>query len=103
MAAIRERDTKSSDPADLTFGRFQSALRGEGRYPSGAVFIDAEASFAQSALLRNIREGRPAVVVYPDGLERIVEASMPGSSSWPTHWASALRSKLRRARPSHYH
>lgn len=96
MAAIKERKSKSPDPADLTFARFQSALHGDGRYPSGAVFIDAEASFAQSALLRNIREGRPAVVVYPDGLERIVEPSTPESPGWALNLARALRSKLSR-------
>jgi hypothetical protein len=98
MAAIKEQGPRSPDPADLTFARFQSALEGDRRYPSGAVFIDAEASFAQSALLRNIREGRPAVVVYPDGLERIVEASSPASSLWPFQWARSMRLKRRRAR-----
>jgi hypothetical protein len=97
MAAIGEHDSKASDPADLTFARFQSALHGEGNYPSGAVFIDAEASYAQAALLRNIREGRPAVVIYPDGLERIVETSTPPSSGWALRWARALRLKQRPA------
>jgi hypothetical protein len=91
MAAIRDHDTKAPDPADQTFARFQSALHGEGNYPSGAVFINAEASYAQAALLRNIREGRPAVVIYPDGLERIVEASPPSPSSWPVRVMRALR------------
>jgi hypothetical protein len=65
------------DPADLTFERFKAALEGDGRYPQGAIFVDAEASFAGSALVRNAREGLPVVLVYPDGVEKIIEAASP--------------------------
>lgn len=51
------------DPADLTFERFKAALEGDGRYPKGAVFVDAEAPFAGSALVRNAREGLPVALV----------------------------------------
>ncbi|MEX2448393.1 MAG: hypothetical protein WD404_06585 [Solirubrobacterales bacterium] len=65
------------DPADLTFERFKAALGGDGRYPQGAIFVDAEAPFAGSALVRNAREGLPVVLVYPDGVEKIIEAASP--------------------------
>lgn len=65
------------DPADLTFERFKAALEGDGRYPQGAIFVDAEAPFAGSALVRNAREGLPVVLVYPDGVEKIIEAASP--------------------------
>ncbi len=74
--AIDER-ALGIDPADLTTQRFTAALYGEGSYPQGAVFIDAEASFARDALMRNIREGRPAVVVFPDGLEKVIQPEAP--------------------------
>jgi hypothetical protein len=67
----------SSDPADLTAERFRAALRGEGNYPRDAVFIDAEASFAWDATVRNIREERPVVLVFPDGLEKVIVPSSP--------------------------
>ena len=67
----------SVDPADLTFERFKAALEGDGRYPQGAIFVDAEAPFAGSALVRNAREGLPVVLVYPDGVEKIIEAASP--------------------------
>lgn len=69
------------DPADLTFERFKAALEGDGRYPQGAVFVDAEAPFVGSALVRNAREGLPVVLVYPDGVEKIVEAASPVDKS----------------------
>jgi len=63
---------------DLTTERFIAACLGEGdHYPNGAVFLDAEASFTGKALLRNIREGRPAVVVFADGLERVIQPASP--------------------------
>jgi hypothetical protein len=63
--------------ADLTFERFKAALEGNGRYPKGAVFVDAEAPFAGSALVRNARKGLPVVLVFPDGVEKIIEAALP--------------------------
>lgn len=63
---------------DLAFERFQAALEAEpGRYPRGAAFLNAEAPHAREALLRNVREGRPVVLVFPDGEERIVESARP--------------------------
>lgn len=44
--------------ADLTFERFKAALEGDARYPQSAIFVDV-------------------VLVYPDGVERIVEAASP--------------------------
>lgn len=85
--------------ADLTFERFRAALEGNGRYPKGAVFVDAEAPFAGTALVRNARKGLPVVLVYPDGVEKIVEAASP-SAEGPGAVATARRlaGKLRTAR-----
>lgn len=63
--------------ADLTGERFRSALFGERTYPRDAVFIDAEASFAWDATVRNVREERPVVLVFPDGLEKVIVPSAP--------------------------
>lgn len=70
-----------TDPADLTFERFKAALEGDGRYPRGAIFVDAEAPFAGTALVRNAREGLPVVLVYPDGVEKIIEAASPADEA----------------------
>ena len=67
--------------ADLTFKRFKAALAGEGRYPQGATFVDAEAPFAGSAVVRRAREGLPVVLVYPDGVEKIIEAASPSDEA----------------------
>lgn len=94
--ATPELKENRTDPADLTFERFRAALEGDGRYPRGAVFVDAEAPYAGSALLRNAREGLPVVLVYPDGVEKIVEAASPQRG---TVLANAQR-LLGRLRPS---
>jgi hypothetical protein len=93
-----ELTTQSSvDPADLTFERFRAALEGNGRYPKGAIFIDAEASFAGTALVRNAREGLPVVLVYPDGVEKIIEPASPAAQASGPILMSARRllAKLR--------
>ena len=66
--------------SELAFRRFKAALEGD-----GAIFVDAEAPFAGSALVRNAREGLPVVLVYPDGVEKIIEAASPieGSTVLP--------------------
>jgi hypothetical protein len=84
-----------TDPADLTFERFRAALEGHGRYPKGAIFVDAEASFAGSALVRNAREGLPVVLVYPDGVEKVIESTPPGSASPILANARRLLARLR--------
>jgi len=80
-----------ADPADLTSERFRAALYGEGSYPQGAVFIDAEASFAWDATIRNVREERPVVLVFPDGLEKIIMPSSPDMSDQRGLIATARR------------
>lgn len=85
------------DPADLTFERFKAALEGDGRYPQGAIFVDAEAPFAGSALVRNAREGLPVVLVYPDGVEKIIEAASPVDGS--TGFAATARRFAGRLKP----
>lgn len=90
------RTESKVDPADLTFERFKAALEGDGRYPQGAVFVDAEAPFAGSALVRNAREGLPVVLVYPDGVEKIIEAASPSvEAAGILATARRLRAKLR--------
>jgi len=83
-----------TDHADLTFKRFKAALDGEGSYPKGAVFIDAEAPFAGPAVLRNMREGQSVVLVYPDGVEKII-GPISASGSWSIMRAArSIRTKL---------
>lgn len=86
--------------ADLTGERFRAALHGGGSYPRDAVFIDAEASFAWDATVRNIREERPVVLVFPDGLEKIIVPSSPGARDKDGILATARRmgSRLNPAR-----
>jgi hypothetical protein len=90
MEAIETR----GDPADLTFERFKAALEGDGRYPKGAVFVDAEAPFAGSAVVRNMREGQSVVLVYPDGMERIVQPVSASGSHSIIRAARSLRHRL---------
>lgn len=83
-----------TDRADLTFERFKAALGGDGDYPAGAVFIDAEASFAGDAVLRNMREGQTVVLVYPDGLEKVIAPVSASGSRSIMQAAKKLRHKL---------
>jgi hypothetical protein len=44
-------------------------------YPQGAVFVEAERLSTLAPMVsRYIREGRPVVVVFPDGEERVIRA-----------------------------
>jgi hypothetical protein len=80
--------------SELAFRRFMAALEGDGRYPQGAIFVDAEAPFAGSALVRNAREGLPVVLVYPDGVEKIIEvASLAGKATGVTARVRRLAGK----------
>jgi hypothetical protein len=57
-------------PAHTRFlGEIELAvLLGHGRYPSGSAFVDAERLAALAPMVtRHIREGRPIVLVHPDG------------------------------------
>jgi hypothetical protein len=47
------------------------------RYPNGAEFVGADLSGLGKVLAANAREGRPVVLVYPDGAERIIESREP--------------------------
>jgi len=77
--ATKLRDRTSN----LAFERFTHALEHpDSRYPSGAMFVGSEAPHAKAALLRSIREGRPVVVVYPDGSDRVVTVRSDGASLW---------------------
>lgn len=51
------------------------------RYPHGAMFVGADLPGLGKALACDIREGHPIVLVYPDGVERIIESREPPSAS----------------------
>jgi hypothetical protein len=83
-----------TDSADLTFERFKKALASDGSgYPKGAVFVDAEAPYVGAALSRNMREGTPVVLIYPDGEERIV-GTMKSAASTAGHHGLLSRKNL---------
>lgn len=50
------------------------------RYPNGAAFVGADIPGLGKVLARNAREGRPVVLVYPDGEERVLEPHTPASA-----------------------
>ena len=69
-----------SESRSLAFERFKAALENGIRYPQGAAFVDAEAPHAGSTLIRSARLDLPVVLVYPDGVEKIIEAASPPES-----------------------
>jgi hypothetical protein len=50
-----------------------SALEGGPVYPRGAVFVPADDLGAVRVALGYAREGRPLVLVFPDGEERVLQ------------------------------
>ena len=87
--------TPASEASGLAFERFRDALEGRATgYPKGAIFVASDAPHTQKTLLRALREGQPAVVVFPDGQERIVRAEARESGSWLGSvglWLASLR------------
>ena len=83
-----------TDSADLTFERFKGALEGKGSYPKRAVFVDAEAAFAGRAVVRNMREGLPVVLVFADGVEKVVKPVSSGGAMAIIRSARRFRIKL---------
>jgi hypothetical protein len=79
-------NAKRPPGCELASARFDAAIddaieeRPE-RYPNGSVFVGADLPGLGRALARDIREGRPVVLVYPDGMERIIEPREPPSTS----------------------
>jgi hypothetical protein len=70
--------TQLTEHEDLAFAHFKEALEGDPRrYPHGAAFVSTESPHARELLLRHFREGRPVVLVFPDGEERIVRPFRP--------------------------
>lgn len=87
--ATRVDSTHSSEASGLAFERFRDALEGRATgYPRGAIFVPSDAPYTQKTLLRALREGQPAVVVFPDGQERIVRGESPESPGG-SHLAAA--------------
>ena len=89
--ATSVESTPGSEASGLAFERFRDALEGRSQgYPRGAIFIPSDAPYTRKALLRALREGQPAVLVFPDGQERIVHGESPGQGGW----FSDLRDRL---------
>lgn len=89
--ATSVESTSGSEAADLAFARFRDALEGRRQgYPRGAIFVPSDARYTRKALLRALREGQPAVLVFPDGQERVVHGESPGQGGW----FSDLRDRL---------
>jgi hypothetical protein len=83
-----------TDSADLTFERFKGALEGKGSYPGNAIFVDAEAEYAGRAVVRNMREGLPVVLIYPDGVEKVVQPITESGASSILSKARGLSRRL---------
>jgi hypothetical protein len=47
------------------------------RYPFGAAFLGADMPGLGEVLARHAREGRAVVLVYADGVERVLESHPP--------------------------
>jgi len=89
--ATRVDGTSAGEASGLAFARFCDALEGRaGGYPRGAIFVPSDAPYTQKTLLRALREGQPAVVVFPDGQERIVH----GETRQEGGWLAGVRSRL---------
>lgn len=89
--ATRLDDTPESEASSLAFKRFRDALESRAHgYPRGAVFVPSDASYTRKTLLRALREGKPVVLVYPDGQERIVH----GETRAEGGWLSGVRDRL---------
>ncbi len=86
------------EASSLAFERFRDALEGRAQgYPRGAIFVPSDAPYTRKTLLRALRDGQPAVVVFPDGQERIVRAEAPAErkpASGVRSRLSALRARL---------
>src|SRR5687767_3128984 len=71
-----EASIDTTPATELAFDRLEEAiasdLAGSERYPSGTVFIPTDAGDWRGAFLRNLREGRPIVLILPDGDERFI-------------------------------
>jgi hypothetical protein len=95
MATQLDR-TQAGEASDLAFERFRDALWGRtGGYPKGAIFVPSDAPYTQKTLLRALRERQPAVVVFPDGQERIVHGESRERESWLTGIWMAARRRVR--------
>jgi hypothetical protein len=75
MATVTKKRTLGSE---LASKRFDAAIddaieERPDRYPNGSAFVGADVPYLGESLARYAREGRPVVLVYPDGVERIIE------------------------------
>lgn len=84
MAAV-SKETRTPGSI-LASERFDAAIEDglaerPARYPNGAAFVGADMPGLGDVLARHAREGRPVVLVYPDGEERVLEPHKPTSAS----------------------
>jgi hypothetical protein len=73
-------DREFDIPLDRTIQSVLGAVAAPDRYPSGASFIAADLPSFHSHFRRAISEGRPVVVVLPDGDELLIEPRSDGLS-----------------------
>src|SRR4051812_23176206 len=72
MAPVAGR-TPADDLAERAFEReLSDAMAGRPRWPEGAAFVSADVPELASVISRYGREGRPVVLVYPDGRELLI-------------------------------
>jgi hypothetical protein len=92
--ATRVTEHSARRGSELALERLtELATRGEARYPSGTIFMGSDMPDFELVLLRHIREGRPMVIVFPDGEEVFIEARRPWE--WPrSRLLRALRRRL---------
>jgi hypothetical protein len=55
----------------------ESAIGGQLLYPTGTSFVGSDATWLGEVVARCAREGRPVLIVYPDGEERLVLPASP--------------------------
>ncbi len=84
MATISSK--KRTPGSVLASERFDAAIDEaiEGRpdrYPNGSEFVGADVPWLGKVIAESAREGRPVVLVYPDGAERIIEPREPPSAA----------------------
>lgn len=78
--------TRRTPGSELASKRFDAAIddaieERPDRYPNGSAFVGADVPYLGQSLARYVREGRPVVLVYPDGAERIIEPREPPSAA----------------------
>jgi hypothetical protein len=76
MATVSNK--KRTPGSEMASKRFDAAIddaieERPDRYPNRSAFVGADIPNLGQSLARYALEGRPVVLVYPDGAERIIE------------------------------